>query len=507
MGYKDERMRMGITIILTCLMVELLVFGGFGIAVPIVVAAFYIGVIFLYKSKGPVSLIFKDKLFIPIILLALSFSIFSNELLKFFNCVFLAALMVLQLGGLFERNTYERYSVKWFWHAGMLALTMPFQNWGIGLKSIKQDEELVSSKKMQLVGKIGIGCLIGIPILLIAGNLLIGADAAFEGMMDLIIRNLYIDVDVEDIVLRIVSFTIIFFPLMGFLYGLTHEKKEESRGCGLDKREAWSLDGEIDNEVPATQYERGLDFTIVMTVSTLLGMLYLLYCFAQLSYFVSAFQSILPESYTYAEYARRGFFEMLPIACLNLGVIEGITLFTKGRGEAKKRKWMKGYTFFFIGFTLFIIVTALSKMAMYMNNYGLTLKRIYVTWFLVLCILVLGLITLKICREKVRLCKSLFIIFTVMYLGLNYMNPDYQVARHNADLYLEKGEDTVDDFYGLSLSAVGPLLDMQRVENDDYEYCVRNYEERVNFVSKWQQWNLSYAHAAQLFKERNPTNQ
>ena len=105
MGYKDERMRMGITIILTCLMVELLVFGGFGIAVPIVVAAFYIGVIFLYKSKGPVSLIFKDKLFIPIILLALSFSIFSNELLKFFNCVFLAALMVLQLGGLFERNT------------------------------------------------------------------------------------------------------------------------------------------------------------------------------------------------------------------------------------------------------------------------------------------------------------------------------------------------------------------------------------------------------------------
>ena len=94
-----------------------------------------------------------------------------------------------------------------------------------------------------------------------------------------------------------------------------------------------------------------------------------------------------------------------------------------------------------------------------------------------------------------------------MYLGLNYMNPDYQVARHNADLYLEKGKDTVDDFYGLSLSAVGPLLDMKIVENDDYEYCVRNYEKRVNFVSKWQQWNLSYAHAAQLFKERNPTNQ
>ena len=45
MGYKDERMRMGITIILTCLMVELLVFGGFGIAVPIVVAAFYLSLI------------------------------------------------------------------------------------------------------------------------------------------------------------------------------------------------------------------------------------------------------------------------------------------------------------------------------------------------------------------------------------------------------------------------------------------------------------------------------
>lgn len=48
---------------------------------------------------------------------------------------------------------------------------------------------------------------------------------------------------------------------------------------------------------------------------------------------------------------------------------------------------------------------------------------------------------------------------------------------------------------------------MQRVESDNYEDCVRNYEERVNFVSKWQQWNLSYAHAAQLFKEQNHTNQ
>lgn len=490
MECKNERIRVGIVGVLAFCVMELLFFGGFGIAVPIVVAAFYIGAAWQYKERGEVSQFFKDKLFIPILFLAISFGLFSNPVLKFFNMIFLVLLMILQFGDLFGINTYERYDVKWFLQVLPLGLIMPFQNWAKALKSVKSSDEEVHEDryKMQVIGKIAIGCVIGVPILLIAGGILMGADAAFEGMMNLILSN--IEIDLENIVPRLLIFTILFFPLLGFFYGITHQYE-------IRRRSKWEIEG---IERAEGSHKTGIDFTIAMTVSTLLALLYLLYIGSQLSYFISAFSSILPEHYTYAEYARRGFFEMIPIACLNIGVIGVLNLFVAGKEEPKKARWIKAYAFFFIGFTLFIVMTALSKMAMYMGIYGLTLKRIYVTWFLVLCVISLGLIALKMCKEKLKLFKSLFIVFTVMYLGLNYMNPDYQVARYNADLYIQKEIDTIDSFYSLSLSAVEPFLEMNATAYEGYANRLENYRWETERVDSWQEWNLSYHNANKLLK-------
>lgn len=486
MECKNERQRMVIVGLLALCVMELLIFGGFGISVPIVVITFYIGTAWQYKERGKASKVLHDILFIPIMVLAISFGLFSNPVLKFFNGILTVILMILQFGSLFGINTYERYCPKWFLQIVPLGLVMPFQNWVTALQSAKSNEEVHEDQyKMQTLGKIAIGCIIGIPILFIAGSILMGADAAFEGMMNLILSNIKFDLD--SIILRILVFMVLFFPLLGFFYGITHQYQIR----------LWPK-YDIDTEGEDTK--KGLDFTIAMTISTLLGLLYLLYCGAQLSYFISAFNSILPEHFTYAEYARRGFFEMLPIACLNLGVIGGLNLFVIGKDEPKKVKCIKGYTFFFIAFTLFIVMTALSKMAMYMGMYGLTLKRIYVTWFLILCIISLMLITLKMCKEKMKLCKSLFTVFIVMYLGLNYMNPDYQVARYNANLYKEQGIDTVDSFYGLSLSSVGPFLEMDAKEYEAYEYRLEDYKWYADCVDRWEKWNISYHNANKLLK-------
>lgn len=492
MECKNERIRMGIVGILAFCIMELLFFGGFGIAVPIVIAAFYIGVVWQYKERGKVSQVFKDTLFIPILFLAISFGIFSNPVLKFFNLIFLGLLMLLQFGDLFGINTYERYDAKWFLQVVPLGLMMPFQNWGNALKAVKSSDEASREDryKIQTLGKIAIGCVIGVPILLIAGGILMGADAAFEGMMNLILSN--IEFDLGNMVPRLLIFIIVFFPLLGFFYGLTHQY-EIRRGMRYELEEVEGL--EVGRKIR-------LDFTIAMTIATLLALLYLLYFGSQLSYFISAFSSILPEDYTYSEYARRGFFEMIPIVCLNLGVIGILNLFVAGKEEPTKAKCIKVYAFFFIGFTLFIVLTALSKMAMYMGEYGLTLKRIYVTWFLVLCVISLGLIALKMCKEKLKLCKSLFIVFTLMYLGLNYMNPDYQVARYNADFYIEKGTSAVDieSFYSLSLSAVGPFLEINATDYELYTNRLENYKWEIEHVDSWQEWNLSYHNANNLLK-------
>ena len=48
---------------------------------------------------------------------------------------------------------------------------------------------------------------------------------------------------------------------------------------------------------------------------------YLAYLFSQLAYFVGGFSGILPEGFTRAEYARRGFFEMTCLAGVNLALM------------------------------------------------------------------------------------------------------------------------------------------------------------------------------------------
>ena len=65
----------------------------------------------------------------------------------------------------------------------------------------------------------------------------------------------------------------------------------------------------------------GIDAVAVNTFLAVLSAVYLLYLFSQSAYFFSAFRGLLPEEFTVAEYARRGFFEMSVIAVINFIVV------------------------------------------------------------------------------------------------------------------------------------------------------------------------------------------
>ena len=104
---------------------------------------------------------------------------------------------------------------------------------------------------------------------------------------------------------------------------------------------------------------------------------------SQAGYFLSAFTNSLPEGFTYADYARRGFFELFAIALINLGVTCFMSLFSKKAGREKPFA-LKFYSVMISVFTLILIATAMSKMIMYINRYGLTALRFYTSWFMVL---------------------------------------------------------------------------------------------------------------------------
>ena len=179
-----------------------------------------------------------------------------------------------------------------------------------------------------------LGVLIALPVAAVLIVLLMRADAAFEGLMDMLP-----DTDWSE-------------PLLSLFFGVFAGWILYSRGVGLkyaekNGKEAKSFHG----------------FSAI-TVNILLGtvcLIYAVYLLSQLAYLGSGFAGILPDGYTLAEYARRGFFEMAWLSFINLG------LMCLAMGLVEKKAGAPALTrglCLFLGLAaLFLIATASAKIA------------------------------------------------------------------------------------------------------------------------------------------------
>lgn len=458
--------------ILALVATECMFYGGFGIGFVITVLA-YLGCHFYYcKYTKVVSSQCAKRLMIPIILTTLCFLLFNNMLLKFFNFLFLIGLLLMH--GVATFKTKEDL-FNWYWLKKVMAysFTLPFFDVDKPFVVLKQYTNEGKKKRFTILGKVALGIIIGLPFLIMMLNILMSADTAFAAVSHLIMDH-FDSIETNWSIGRGVIFVILFFLGYSYFYGLIH-REEQIAQQGLI--------------APTEKTKIKLDFVVVATFMTLLSLLYVGYCLSQLVYLVSAFRSILPEGYSLAEYARSGFFESEPIALFNLGVIMVFGMATRTDTPGKK-KYATAIVSFITGFTLFIILCALSKMVLYMRTYGLTLKRVYVAWFLILMIFTIVLFFIRVVFNKVHLIKTLFVVFTTMYLGLNYANADYFIAKYNVKLY-EAG--VVSDFsscYDLSASALVPLKPYIEAQNDSVEDILYTHS-RLEEKTKWQKWNVS----------------
>ena len=70
----------------------------------------------------------------------------------------------------------------------------------------------------------------------------------------------------------------------------------------------------------------GMDGIITLTVLLLINLVYVLFIAVQFKYF---FSGTLEDGFTYAEYARRGFFELLFVTLINLSISIAVITLTK----------------------------------------------------------------------------------------------------------------------------------------------------------------------------------
>ena len=183
---------------------------------------------------------------------------------------------------------------------------------------------------------------------------------------------------------------------------------------------------------------------------------YALFFASQWSYYVSAFTHKLPEGLTFANYARGGFFELCWVSAINAVILGLFHLLIK---RSERRILGAIYSVLFSLATLILIATALSKMLLYIDSYGLTQKRVYASLLMLLFAASFLAVLVGQFVKKLRLLPTILVLCLVFF-GLAVLpNVDGVIADYNVDVYLagDLPDVDVDAAASSGLSAVPAL--------------------------------------------------
>ena len=260
------------------------------------------------------------------------------------------------------------------------------------------------------VSKILIGIVCAVPAVLIIVPILANADDAFNALITGIFDDYF----------TLIQKTVLGLGLSVFAIALVFSLKY--------------------NDTPYKDRELKLKANSISLSAFLcvLCFVYLVYLFSQLAYFFSAFSSILPKGYrfTYAQYARRGFFELCVISVINLLFIFAAVLISEKK-SGKIPLSVKLPAAFIALFTFAIIFTAISKMVMYIGVYGCTVLRICTSAFMIWLFILFVCLFIRIFAKRfdVLKCGLIFALLILAVLGIGNVNA--QIARYNYNAYKE----------------------------------------------------------------------
>lgn len=281
-------------------------------------------------------------------------------------------------------------------------------------------DSLRHSETAGTVKTVLIGLLVTVPLTIIVAVLLSEAD---EGIQKMLLR--FSDL-LTDNVMALIMQILIGIPAAFWLFALLYSAVQRRKRPNPMTSETFYEE--------LLSRARKLPNAGVYAGVTPICLLYLAYVVSQTNYFLSAFAGKLPSDMIYSEYARRGFFELCAIAVINLIVILVLTGCAK-KGGSTRPKLLTGYAVVLCLFTLFIIATALAKMALYIEAYGLTALRLYTAWFMVLLAVVFLVLLVRQFVKKLPTAAILTVSFTVLFGLLCFARPEARIAEYNIARY------------------------------------------------------------------------
>ena len=169
-----------------------------------------------------------------------------------------------------------------------------------------------------------------------------------------------------------------------------------------------------------------------------MNLLFLAFVIIQVPYLFGGQLNIDLRGMTYAEYARRGFGELVFAAALTLGLLLALGTLTR-RESARQTMAFNLSSTLTVGLTVVMLVSAFKRLLLYELAYGFTEMRVYPHVFMIWLALLLGWFLVTLWLKPGRFAVGLMLACIGFVGTLDVMNVDAFVARQNIRRYEQLG--------------------------------------------------------------------
>lgn len=327
--------------------------------------------------------------------------------------VFLAVSMSIFLMGVFALTylggNWTRYRIVDYIF-GYLTLFGSMIARPIGFAAeVKRDQPTPSNPKRN-VWPVVRGIVIALPVIAIFASLLSSADPIFADRFEKFIELFNID-NLPEYIFRLVYILVFAYAIAGaFLHA------------------AQKSDDQVNDKNLAPPF---LGFTEATIVLGGVVILFAAFVAIQFQYFFGGQANINLDGYTYSEYARRGFGELVAVAFFSLLLLLGLGGITKRETEIQRRVFST-LGIVLVGLVIVMQVSAFQRLVLYENAYGFSRLRTYTHVFMIwLAALLIAVVALELLKKERAIGFAMVLASLGFVASLGLLNVDAFIVRQN----------------------------------------------------------------------------
>ncbi|MCW1908230.1 MAG: DUF4173 domain-containing protein [Candidatus Saccharibacteria bacterium] len=363
------------------------------------------------------------------------------------------------------------------------------RSWTLPFKGAQQFGGVLAGSKLTLNRHLsrsqqGIlrGLLLSIPVLLVFGLLFASADAVFKDLFSELtsLNTLWRTV----ISPRIILTALFTMALSGMLLYVV---------SGADKP----------SEKRTVKKAYNTELTVMLGM---VNVLFFTFVIIQAVYLFGGHDVVLNSDISYAEYGRKGFFELVWVA---IGVF-GLGFVFKGWNLLKAHKLNLVLLYVLIAQVGIIILSALKRLSLYEQTYGFSELRVYAHMFVFFIIIAFVLLVLAIERKwlDTTFLHRLVLLGVGYVLLVNVVNVPALVARQNLANPPQNGQVDYNYIMSLSPDALPSQIEvLERVKDQANVGYYRNYlcnnqgRRSIDQNRHWSEYSFSQSSALSMYRD------